>query len=121
VTRSKQELAALSTRSIENLQLHELQQFALLKAEFDSPQAAKPVLEYLLAKPGGPFPKPAFFYGRILLGEKNDRGLDYLETAAKSDRNSIDQIGELGYYYLLEKQGERAAEVWWDKITALAE
>lgn len=121
VKRSKQELEALSTRSIESLQLHELQQFALLKAEFDSPQAAKPVLEYLLAKPGGPFPKPAYFYGRILLDEKNDRGLEYLEITAKSDRNSIDKISELGYYYLLEKQGERAAEAWWDKIMGLAE
>ncbi len=120
VMRSKLELNAFATQPIEQLGLHELQQFALLKAEFDSPQAAKPVLEYLLGKPGGPFPKPAFFYGRILLDEGDARGLDHLETAANGDRNSIDTVAHIGYYFLLEKRSEREADAWWEKIYTLA-
>ena len=45
VTRSKQRLQELSSAQMTSLPLHDLQEFALLKAEFDSPQAAKPVLE----------------------------------------------------------------------------
>ena len=105
---------------MDKLAAHELQQFALLKAEFDSPQAAKPVLEYLLAKPGGPYPKPSFFYGRILLNEGDERGLNHLETSAKGDRNSIDAVAKMGYYFLLEKRDERAANAWWEKMYALA-
>ncbi len=121
VARSKQELTAFATQPMEKLGLHELQQFALLKAEFDSPQAAKPVLEYLLAKPGGPYPKPSFFYGRILLNEGDERGLNHLETAAKGDRNSVDAIANIGYYFLLEKRDERVARAWWEKIDALSD
>ena len=120
VTRSKQELNAFATQPMEKLAPHELQQFALLKAEFDSPQSAKPVLEYLLAKPGGPYPKPSFFYGRILLNEGDERGLNHLETAAKGDRNSVAAVAKMGYYFLLEKRDERAANAWWEKIDALA-
>lgn len=121
VARCRQELNAFAAQPIDRLALHELQQFALLKAEFDSPQAAKPVLEFLLAKPGGPYPKPAFFYGRILLNEGNERGLDFLETAARGDRNSVDAIAKIGYYFLLEKRDERAANAWWEKLGALAD
>ncbi len=121
VARSKQELAGFALRPMESLQLHELQQFALLKAEFDSPQAAKPVLEYLLGKPGGPFPKPAFFYGRILLNEGDARGLEFLEITATTDRNSVETVAEMGYYFLLEKRDEKAAQRWWDKIHLLHE
>jgi hypothetical protein len=70
VQRSKQELQAFAARPMATLALHELQQFALLKAEFDYPQAAKPVLEYLLDKPGSPFAKPSYYYGRILLDKR---------------------------------------------------
>ncbi len=121
VARSKQELAAFSTQPIASLGLHELQQFALLKAEFDSPQAAKPMLEYLLAKSGGPYPKPAFFYGRILLDEGDERGLEHLETAARGDRNCIRSVADTGYRFLLEKRGERAADAWWEKIAVLSD
>lgn len=99
-----------------SMPLHDLQEFALLKAEFESPQAAKPVLEYMLSKPGGPYPKPAFHFGRILLAENNDNGLDYLLTAATADRNVVDEVARIGYGYLLAREGEQAALDWLEKL-----
>jgi hypothetical protein len=98
------------------LALHDLQELALLKAEFDSPQAAKPVLEHLLRQPGGPFPKAAYFYGRILLDENDDHGLDHLATAAENDRSLIESVANAGYEYQYKKRGEEAAQVWWERI-----
>jgi hypothetical protein len=87
-----------------------------LKSEFEAPQAAKPVLEHLLKQDGGPFPKAAFIYGRILLDENNMRGLDHLEAAAARDRSLVDDVAHIGYHYLLKTQSEYAARAWWEKI-----
>jgi Zn-dependent protease with chaperone function len=116
VQRSKLEMAAMDNRSLADFELHELQHFALLKEEFDSAQTAKPILAYLLNKPGGPFPKPAYIYGRILLSENDDRGLSYLETAAKSDRNLVEDVLHLGYNFVYNKHGEAAAATWWRRV-----
>lgn len=116
VVRSKQRLQELSAQQLQALALHDMQELALLKAEFDSPKAAKPILEHLLKQPGGPFPKAAYCYGRILLEEKNDGGLDYLATAAKSDSSLIESAANAGYAYLLDNRGETAAQIWWDKV-----
>jgi hypothetical protein len=114
-TRSKARLKTLSDRSLDELPLHELQELALLRAEFDSPQNAKPVLEHLMRQPGGPFPKPAYTYGCILLDEDNDRGLDHLATAAKDDQSLLRDAAKRGYAYILDKRGERAARAWWER------
>lgn len=116
VARSKQRLQELSAQQLQALALHDLQELALLKAEFDSPEAAKVVLEHLLKQPGGPFPKAAYFYGRILLDENNDRGLEYLITAAENDSSITEHAAETGYSYLRDKRGEPAAQVWWNKV-----
>lgn len=114
--RSKARLQELSMQALNNLQLHELQELALLKSEFDSPQAAKPILEHLLRQPGGPFPKAAYYYGNILLDEDNERGLDYLTEAVDNDRSLFEHATRRCYFYLLNKRGEKAAEAWWDKM-----
>lgn len=114
-TRSKARLKELASRPLRELPLHDLQEYALLTAEFVSPDAAKPILEHLMAQAGGPFPKPAYIYGNILLDENNDAGLDYLITAARSDASLFDAAAQRGYYYLLEKRGESAAQAWWQK------
>lgn len=118
VVRSTQRLKELTAQQLQALALHDLQELALLKAEFESPTAAKLVLEYLLKQPGGPFPKAAYCYGRILLDEKNDGGLEYLVTAAKSDRSLNENVANTGYAYLLENQGESAAQAWWNSLMA---
>lgn len=121
VTRSRARLAELSTIALEQVPLQDLQELAVLKAEFDSPQAAKQVLEHLLRQKGGPFPKAAFVYGRILLDEGNTLGLDHIEAAAGNDRSLIDDAAHIGYYFLLKNQSEYAAQVWWEKIMPLQE
>lgn len=119
VTRSRKRLAELATIPLDYLSLADLQELAQLKWEFDSASAAKPVLEFLLRKEGGPFPKAAFSYGRILLGEGNARGLDYLETSAANDSSLISDAAHIGYDYLLENQSEDAARAWWERIVSL--
>lgn len=118
-TRSRARLKELSARPLAEVPLQDLQEYALLTAEFDSPQAAKPILEHLLKKDGGPFPRAAFIYGRILIDEDNRRGLNYLESAAINDRDAIEDVAYIGFYYLLRKESEYSAQKWWDKIMAL--
>ncbi|MES2934087.1 MAG: M48 family metallopeptidase [Pseudomonadota bacterium] len=114
--RSIARLHELCSLPLSSLKLQDLQERALLTAEFESPKAAKPILEHLLRQTGGPFPKAAYFYGRILLGENHDAGLDQLEAAAKNDRSLIEPAASAGYAYLLERQGEQAAQLWWAKV-----
>jgi len=120
VVRSRERMRELSAKPLNALALHDLQEFALLTAEFESHEAAKPVLEHLLKQSGGPYPKAAFFYGRILLGEQNDAGLDHLAAAAKNDRSLAERVAHLGYDYQYRKRGETAAQAWWEKIAESA-
>lgn len=112
VTRSQARLHTLRAAQLPALPLHELQELALLQAEFDSPQAAKPALEHLLRQPGGPFPMASYTYGRILLGEQRGEGLDYLAAAVRHDRRLADEALGIGFVYLLEREGKRRAEEW---------
>jgi Zn-dependent protease with chaperone function len=116
VTRSKTRLQELNAQALDALKLADLQEHAMLSAEFSKPAAAKVVLEHLLRQPGGPFPLASYRYGCILLEENSDSGLDHLTSAASSDRSLIDAAARTGYAYLYEKHGEDRAQHWWDKI-----
>ncbi|MES2743223.1 MAG: M48 family metallopeptidase [Pseudomonadota bacterium] len=114
--RARARLTALSIRAVDDLPLQDLQELALLRAEFVSPQAAKPVLEHLLRQPGGPFPKAECIYGRVLLEEGSDLGLPHLEAAARHDGALVDQAAHLGFFHLLRHQGDAAARAWWERL-----
>lgn len=116
-TRSKARLKELTARPQTELPLHALQELALLTAEFETPAAAKPILEHLMRQPGGPFPKPAYLYGNILLDEGDDAGLDHLLSAARGDTSLHEQAAQRGYLHLFEKRGEAAAQAWWEKLS----
>ncbi|MEO7497120.1 MAG: M48 family metalloprotease [Massilia sp.] len=116
VRRSTARMAELAAVPMTSMALSDLQEMALLKAEFDSPQAAKPALEHLLRQPGGPFPKAACTYGRILLEEDRHEGLEHLATAARSDKRLADEALRTGFLYLLDKRGEDSAREWCDSV-----
>jgi Zn-dependent protease with chaperone function len=116
VTRSKARLQELSGLPLDELKVQDLQELALLSAEFESSQTAKTLLERLLRQPGGPFPKAAYHYGCILLAEDNERGLDHLLTAADTDQHMQEPAARAGYAYLFKKYGEERAREWWEKI-----
>ncbi len=116
VSRSTQRLKELSAQPLTALKLTDLQEFAMLSAEFSEPASAKPVLEHLLRQPNGPFPRADYHYGCILLNEGSERGLDHLSAAANADRYLIDASARAGYAYLLKKHGEYRARQWWEKI-----
>lgn len=101
---------------LSQFKLHDQKELASLRAEFDSLEAAKPVLEDLLKQPGGPFPRAAYLYGRILLDEDNDSGLEHLTVAAENDASLSQEAAHAGYFYLLKKHGEQAAQDWWEKF-----
>ena len=88
----------------------------MLKDEFDSPAAAKPLLELLVRQPRNSFYKAALLYGRILLDEDNDRGLDYLMQAARGDINLVEECTRIGGNYQFRKHGEEIAENWWEDM-----
>jgi hypothetical protein len=104
-------------RDLSEFEMHDQKELASLRAEFDSLEAAKPVLEDLLKQPGGPFPKAAYLYGRILLDESNDAGLEHLAIAATNDPSLTEEAAHAGYFYLLKKHGEQAAQDWWERFT----
>ena len=116
VTRSQARLRELAAQPLTMLPPHDLQELARLKSEFESAQAAKPVLEHLLRRPGGPFPRASYAYGRILLDERNRDGLDYLATAARHDRHLADDALRIGFDYLLDHHGEQRAQQWADAV-----
>jgi hypothetical protein len=78
------------------------------------------VLEHLLRRPGGPFPLASYVYGQILLDERNREGLDYLATAARSDRRLADDALRIGFNYLLERDGEERAQQWVEAVLEAA-
>lgn len=118
-TRSRARLAELRNRAMQSLPVHELQELALLTAEFDTPHAARPVLEHLLRQAGGPYPRAAFVLGCILLDTDERHGLDYLEQAATADPGWVREAAYRGYDYLMRTQDDMAAARWWDRITGL--
>lgn len=112
VSRSRARLRELAIQSLASLPPQDLQELASLTSKFESAQAAKPVLEHLLRRPGGPFPLASYVYGQLLLEERNRDGLDYLATAARHDRRLADKALHIGFSYLLEQHGEGRAEQW---------
>jgi Zn-dependent protease with chaperone function len=120
VARSRDRLQELARLPIEDLPLHELQELAVLKLNLESSKAAKLVLEHLLRRPGGPFPKAEYTYGSILLGDGDSNGLTYLRNAALNDRRLSDDALRSGYAYLAESHGEDEAQAWVDETLEAA-
>jgi hypothetical protein len=116
VVRSHARLHELGKQALDTLPPQDLQELAKLKTEFESIQEARPVLEHLLRRPGGPFPLASYVYGQILLDERNREGLDYLATAARHDRRLADDALRIGYGYLLDAHGEQRAQQWAEAV-----
>ncbi|WP_374581109.1 M48 family metalloprotease [Pseudoduganella sp.] len=116
VTRSQARIGELSAQPLAKLSVVELQELATLGMEFQGPAAAKPVVMEQLKRPGGPYPKAALLYGRVLLAEGNRNGVDHLRQAALDDPNLLNEAAQRGYQYLLEKEGEDSANLWWSSV-----
>lgn len=117
-TRSQARLRELGAAPLATLALQDLQELALLKAELEAPAAAKPVLEHLLRRPGGPFPRAAYTYGCILLGEGRRSGLDHLATAARHDRRLAEDAVQAAAAYLVPREGEECMRLWYESVFA---
>jgi Zn-dependent protease with chaperone function len=116
VTASQARIAELSARPMAGMSVPDLQELAALKLEFDDPASAKPALEALLKRPGGPFPKGSLMFGRVLLAEGKREGVDHLRDAALNDSRLLEEAAQRGYQYLLEKEGEDSANLWWSSV-----
>ena len=116
-TRSKVRITELEQRQVADLSISEAQELSLLLAEFRSIADAKHVLEDLLRRAGERYPKPVYFYGRALLDEGNERGLEYLEEAFHLSPAMADECARAGYQWLCEKQSETAADHWLQRLS----
>lgn len=116
VTRAQARLRELTAQALTALPPQDLQELARLKSEFESAQAAKPVLEHLLRRPGGPFPLASYVYGQLLLEESNRDGLDYLANAARADRRLAEDALRIGFQYLHAHHGEQRAQQWAESV-----
>jgi hypothetical protein len=112
LARSNARIAELEKKAVGELSVSEAQEFALLLVEFRSLKAAKYVLEDLLSRSDERYPKPVYFYGRVLLDEGDVKGLEYLEEAFRLSPSMGDDCSHAGYQWLCEKQNVTAAEVW---------
>jgi len=116
VKRSLARLDALRGVALASLSLVDLQELARLKAEFQTAAEAKPVLEFLLRQPGGPFPRAAYSLGCILLDEGDQRGLQYLTIAARNNRHLTNDALHAGYTFLRARNDDRQAQQWCDEV-----
>jgi hypothetical protein len=98
------------------LKIEELQELAMLFAEFETPDAARRLHEYLLDLPGGPFLRAEYDYGRLLLADQNQNGLTHLATAAVGDPELTDMAARAGYNFLARTRDEHEAREWWGSV-----
>lgn len=115
----KRRIAELGGRAAETLNPYELQELAQLLIDDERPADAKPVLEELLRRPGGPFPKANWLCANLLLDDGNVLGLDHLRQAAEADASLAGDCARRGYYYLLSTKGEDAADAWVETLPNL--
>ncbi len=116
--RSMVRIEELEKNPVEMLNVMDAQELALLLLEFRSSDAAKPVLEDLLGRSGERYPKPVYYYGRLLLSEGDARGLDFLEEAMGLSPSMGNECAQTGYEWLCAKQNEGEAEIWLEKLRA---
>lgn len=119
--RSKKDRETIRKLSLNNgndLSISDLHELALLSAKYESAETAKTWLALVLSKSTGNFSKAEFEYGKLLLNEKNAKGVDHLEKAALADKTLFEESTSLAYHFLLENQGEIAANRWWERVSS---
>ncbi|WP_028102547.1 M48 family metallopeptidase [Pseudoduganella violaceinigra] len=116
VTLSQSRIRELDAQPLPQLSVQHLQELASLKLEFENAAAAKPALQEQLKRSGGPFPKASLMYGQVLLAEGDRKGVDFLRDAALNDPRLLNEAAERGYHYLLSKEGEDSANLWWSSV-----
>ncbi len=114
--RRAQRTIELEDRPLDSLSVIDLQEFAHLLMEFRSLAAAKPALACLMQRPGGPYAKPMYYYGRILLEENDAGGLTHLFKASLLSPALRDACAQAGYQWLEAKKGESAADRWLQEL-----
>ena len=120
-TRSIERIAELEQKPLQELSVMDAQELGLLLFEFRTLEAAKVVLQSLVKRPGERFPKPLFYYGRVLLSEDNEIGLDYLKEACALAPSMWDDCARTGYQWLCANRSEATAEDWLQRMCKQAE
>ncbi len=115
-TENRAMIAKLSPRSPDTLAPPELLEFAHALAGERQTKEACAILEHLLAREGGPFPRARLLYGKILLETGDDAGLYQLQRTASEDWGLAHECAECGYEFLCAKQDEETAQSWADKL-----
>lgn len=72
----------------------------------------------LLVGRGDKFGKAHLLLGRMLLERGNEHGLQNLTHAALQDPALVEEAGQLGYGYLVERGRKREAQRFWERISA---
>ena len=117
--RSTARIAQLEERPVSQLNAPDAQELALLLVEFRSLEAAKAVLHDLVHRPGERFPKPLYYYGRVLLAEQDERGLQYLEEAYRLSTALWNDCAGAGYRWLAANRSLVAAKNWVVRLGAV--
>lgn len=112
----RKRIAELSPRPLQSLNTNELWDLGYMLEEEGEADKARSVLEVLLGRSGGPFPKAERLYGLLLLSRDDTRGLEHLRQAAINDASLAEDCARRGYFHILQRQGEQAAEDWLETL-----
>ena len=72
----------------------------------------------LLVGRGEKFGKAHLLLGRLLLDHGNEHGLQNLTHAAVQDPDLVEEAGQLGYGYLMDRGRKGEAQRFWERIRA---
>lgn len=116
----RRKAATLGEQPLEKLNPFELQELGSALAACRRDAEARPVLEHLLARSDGPFPRAEMLYGVLLLENGNAGGLAHLTQAAADDARLADECMRHGYAFLHATCGPDEAERWIGALEAAA-
>ncbi len=79
---------------------------------------ARTLLEHLIGRPDGPFPRSQLLYGRLLLEAGDEGGLEHLRAAALADARLAEECAGRGYEFLCRRRNVEEATAWADGLFA---
>lgn len=95
------------------MQVHEVQEYAVLLMRDEQLDKAKQLLEtLLLRRDGSHLPMPTMLFGQLLLQQNNPKGISYLEKALTLSPSLGEECLASGHAWLLRFEGKEAAERW---------
>jgi Zn-dependent protease with chaperone function len=117
IKEARWKIAQYANSPIEELKPEDLWEKSLLLLDVGQEDEALEELQGLVARDPS-VAKAQFLLGRLLLGGGDESGLTNLTQAAKHDPELLEQAGQLGFGYLMDRGRRGEAHRFWERIQA---